>query len=301
VIIPTFNRASLVSGAINSVLGQSYRDFELIIIDDGSTDDTERAVRRYGNRILYHRQTNRGVAAARNAGIEVSRGEYLCFLDSDDLWKAEKLQVQVAFADAHPGYALIATEISPFDRHGAVAGRAKSRMYRIANGMVAEQLLFANWIQTSTVLVRAHCLKEVGGFDEEVGNFGEDWLAWMRMASRYPIYFLPQPLVLYRVHEETLTSHQPEAQYQGLMLILARLGSLPQFQAKPELLKVAKYRIALGRARRDLRSGAYCLALEKLRTACELWRLPIRAAVLLFRVKFATMLSRWRAEMRLAR
>src|SRR5258705_172714 len=114
VIIPTFNRGSLVRGAIDSVLGQSFRDFELIVIDDG---------------------------------------------------------------------------------------------------MVAERLLFANWIQSSTVLVRAHCLKEVGGFDEEVGNFGEDWLAWMRVASRYPIYFLPQPLVLYRVHEETLTSHQPEAQY----------------------------------------------------------------------------------------
>jgi glycosyltransferase involved in cell wall biosynthesis len=283
VIIPTYNRGEMLVEAIDSVLAQTFTDFEVIVIDDGSKDQTAKLVEPYLDRITYRVQQNGGVAAARNHGIRLARAEYICFLDSDDKWKPEKLAKQVAIADAHPEYGLIATEIDGFNDTGPVAGRSKASMYKIRNGHVLDQLLFSNWIQTSTVLVPGRCLQQVGAFDEDVGQFGEDWLLWMRIAAEYPIYFVPDALVLYRMHNENLTSHRPELQYQSLMTILDRLSSLPQFQDKQDLIRHARYRIALNRGRMNLGAGNYELAIKKLRMACHLKRLPIRAGALLLR------------------
>lgn len=281
VIIPTYNRGDLLCLAIDSVLKQSFRDYELIVVDDGSTDGTASLIRSYLDRITYIVQANGGVAAARNNGIRASHGAFLAFLDSDDLWRAEKLELQVRFADANPQYGLIATEISSFNERGRVPARTKATMYPIKNGMVVEDLLFANWIQTSTVLVRRECLEHAGAFDEGVGQFGEDWLLWMHVASRFPIYFMPEPLVDYRVHEENLTSHKPEAQFESLMQILDKLRGLPQFQKRPELIETAEYRISLVRGCDDVNARAFDRAIPKLQRACSLKRVPVKAAALL--------------------
>lgn len=281
VVIPTFNRGALLIPAIESVLAQSYSDFEIIVVDDGSTDDTERVAAQYLDRLTYIQQPNGGVARARNSGILQARGELICFLDSDDLWRPGKLARQVQFADAHPEYGLIATEIAPFDEDGDHPQRAKAKLYRIRNGFVLEHLLFWNWIQTSTVMVRRKCLDQVGLFDEDVGQFGEDWLLWMRIAAEFPVYFLPEPLVRYRIHPQSLMSHLPESQYDSLMRILQKLRGLPQFSSKQHLLERAGYRISLNRGRGNLRAGHYRLAAAKLRHACLLSRLPVKAASLL--------------------
>lgn len=281
VVIPTYNRASLLMEAVNSVLAQSYGDFELIVVDDGSTDDTADRLRQLPAQLRYAYQCNRGVAAARNYGIRLARGEYICFLDSDDLWKRNKLSEQVAFADAHPQYGLICTEIEGFGTHGRIEGRSKSEIYKIRNGHVLDELLFSNWIQSSTVLVHRDCFARVGCFDEDVGQFGEDWLMWMRIAAEYPIYFMPEALVSYRVHQAALTMHLPDAQYDSLMRILKKLSTLQPFQQRQHLLDRAGYRIAMGRARLDLKAGEYTKAIGKLQDSCRLQRFPIRARVLL--------------------
>ena len=280
-MIPSFNRAKFICAAIDSVLAQTCDCYEIIVVDDGSTDGTASLLGPYLDRITLVQQPNRGVAAARNHGIRLSRGEFVCFLDSDDLWMEDKLRQQLQFADAHPEYGLIATEITSFDEGGVVATHAKSGMYTIPNGRVTQQLLFTNWIQTSTVMVRRACLSEVGGFAEDVGQFGEDWLLWMLVSSRYPIYFLREPLVFYRVHPQNLSTYQPESQYASLMLILQKLRSLPQFAGDDSLLKEASYRISLGRGRQDMRAGAYMRAVQKLRLACANRKLPWKAWLLL--------------------
>jgi glycosyltransferase involved in cell wall biosynthesis len=289
VVIPTYNRGELLCETIDSVLAQTYHDFEIIVVDDGSTDNTAQLLSRYQDdvRLVYRAHKNCGVAATRNHGIRLARGEFLAFLDSDDRWLPQKLERQVQFADAHPEYGLIATEISSFNKRGVVEAQNKAATYRIKNGHVVEQLLFGNWIQTSTVLARRECVQAVGGFDEEVGQFGEDWLTWMRIASRSAIYFLPEPLVEYRIHEESLSSHLPEAQYQSLMKILAKLDALPQFQANPKLLRSARYRICLGRGYIDLNNGAYDLAISKLCTACTMKRMPVNAMRLILQAMVA--------------
>lgn len=281
VIIPTHNRADLLIEALESVFSQTWSNYEVIVVNDGSTDNTAERIRPYLDRVHYLHQSNRGVAAARNLGIRHSRGNLICFLDSDDLWVPTKLQEQIAFAEQNPQYALIATEIDTFNSKGHVERSRKARMYRIHNGMIAEHLLFDNWIQTSTVMVRREVLLRVGGFDEDVGQFGEDWLLWMRIATESPVYFMPRPLVNYRMHERKLTSWMPESQYKSLMRIFDRLALLPLFQTKPELVRRARYRVSIGRGRADLRNGSYKFAVEKLRAACQSQHWPAKGWVLL--------------------
>lgn len=281
VVIPAFNRGDLLIEALESVLAQSYRDYEIIVVDDGSTDQTARLIEPYLDRLTYLWQPNQGVAHARNTGILKARGELICFLDSDDLWTPGKISSQVRFADEHPNYGLVAAEIAAFDAQGDYAHRAKASLYRIRNGFVLEHLLFSNWIQTSTVMVRRECLEKVGLFDEDVGQFGEDWLLWMRVAAEFPVYFLPEPLVRYRIHPQSLMSHQPEAQYESLMLILDKLRELPKFRDRQHLIERAGYRISLNRGRGNLRAGNYRQAEGKLRQACSMSRMPVKAAGLL--------------------
>lgn len=283
VVIPTYNRRELIVEAIESVLAQTYSDFEIIVVDDGSTDDTAERLRPYMNRVQYVVQRNRGVAAARNAGIQLAQGEFICFLDSDDLWEPVKLEAQLRFTRDHPEYGLISTEIMGFDAERKSAGQSKAKMYEIRNGMVLEHLLFGNWIQTSTVMLRRSCLDEVGWFDEDVGQFGEDWLLWMRVASRFPVYFLPEPLVSYRFHPGQLTQYHTEEQFRSLMRCLQKLATLPQFQQKPALLREAEYRICVGRAWRDRSAGEYEQAMVKLKRAFQLRRFPIAPLYLMMR------------------
>lgn len=283
VVIPTYNRADLVVEAIESVLAQTFKDFEIIVADDGSTDETAARIQPYLNRVIYKVQKNRGVASARNLGIGLSQGEFICFLDSDDLWEPAKLATQISFADDHPQYALLSSEIQSFDADNRTVGRNKSTMYKIRNGLVVEDLLFGNWIQTSTVMLRRRCLDEVGWFDEDIGQFGEDWLLWMRVAYRFPIYFLPEPLVTYRFHPGRLTLYQPEAQFQSLMRCLEKLSVLPQFQQKPHLLREVEYRICLSRGGHNLYMGEYDRAKAKLQRAYKLRTIPMAPAYLLLR------------------
>ena len=283
VILPTYNRSALLAEAIESVLAQrglpAGLTVEILVVDDGSTDETELVVRGFGSRVRYLRQTNGGVARARNTGIAHAQGELICFLDSDDLWLSDKLARQLEAADAEPEVALFATEICSFSEKGEIAARAKAALYTIRDGWAVEGLLFANWIQTSTVMVRADALRQVVGFDEDVGQFGEDWLLWVRIASFARVRFLREPLVRYRVHEVSLMSDRPDAQFASLMLILDRIARLPPFVRKPHLIRQARYRVCMLRGRRDLAAGDLARASAKLRLACGLRWLPVAAWV----------------------
>ncbi len=283
VIIPTYNRGNLIVEAIESVLAQTYSDFEIIVVDDGSTDDTAAKLQPYLDRVRYAVQRNRGVAVARNTGIQLAQGEFICFLDSDDLWEPGKLEAQLRFANDHPECALISTEICGFNGEKRALGQNKSASYDIRNGLVVEHLLFGNWIQTSTVMLRRKVLDQVGWFDEDVGQFGEDWLLWMRIASRFPVHFLPEPLVLYRFHPGQLTQYQTEEQFNSLMRCLHKLSVLPQFRQKPYLLHQAEYRICIERAWRDRTSGEYERAMVKLKRAFYLRRFPLVPLYLMIR------------------
>ena len=295
VVIPTLNRLSLLREAVASVEAQTWRDYEIIVVDDGSSDGTAEWLRSQTGvrRVIQERG---GVARARNAGIHVARGELIAFLDSDDLWEPKKLERQIAHLDAHPQCGLLATEVTAFDERGLLPAKSKARLYSIANGMVARQLLFGNWIATSSALVRRSCLDKVGVFDEEMGNFGEDWQLWVRIAAEFPLHFLAEPLVRYRVHTECLTSELPEEQFESLMCALDKLAALPLFQAEPHLIDEARYRICLTRAWRNAHADQRALATEKMWWAWHLRPFAIETWTAALRVELSARAAKRRME-----
>jgi glycosyltransferase involved in cell wall biosynthesis len=207
VIIPSYNAARYLPQAIESVLAQSYRPFEILVIDDGSTDDTVSVLEKYRSSIRYFRQPNGGPARARNRGIAEARGRYIAFLDADDIWLPNKLSQQVQCLERNAEAALVHSDIYYLDDETQLqslreVGRASyvGNCYRL--------LLEHNRIIFSTVLVRRESLAQVGGFDEQIRHAStEDYDLVLRLGRRFPFAYIPEPLTVYRIHNANATKH----------------------------------------------------------------------------------------------
>ena len=202
VIIPTYNRWPMLGQAIESVLKQSYQGFELIVVDDGSDDQTAVELMRYGSEIRLISQARRGVAAARNFGVRSSRGAYLAFLDSDDLWKPKKLEIQVAFMAAHEIQICQTEEV--WIRRG-VRVNPKKR-HRKPSGDIFRSSLDLCLVSPSAVMMTRELFERVGGFDEAL-TVCEDYDLWLRVALDTPVHLIPEPLVLKRGGHPDQLSH----------------------------------------------------------------------------------------------
>ena len=201
VIIPTFNRAKILPKAIDSVLQQTYKDYEIVVIDDGSTDDTKEVLMRYGDKIIYRFQENKGISSARNRGIEIARGRYIALLDSDDYWLPEKLEKQVACFQKNPSYRMVATRCSSFKVDGNFTSsepkeeiKKKSRSGK--SGWIYKELFYKNFIRTSSVLIEQECFKKIGTFDETL-YCCNDVDMWIRIAKEYEVGFINDILTVY--------------------------------------------------------------------------------------------------------
>ena len=195
VIIPTYNRLSMVKEAVESVLQQDVEDLELIVVDDGSKDGTEEEIGRYGGRVkLLQHPENRGVSAARNKGILHSKGKYVAFLDSDDLWVKGKLRAQIAFLDDNPHYPLCYTDEIWIRRGKRVNPKLKHAKY---SGWIFEKCLPLCTISPSSAMMRKTLFSRVGLFDEAL-PVCEDYDFWLRVAVRYPIFFIGRKLIIKR-------------------------------------------------------------------------------------------------------
>jgi glycosyltransferase involved in cell wall biosynthesis len=202
VVIPTYNRAQLVQDAIRSVLQQTYTHFELIVVDDGSTDDTREQVAAFQRdpRVRYIYQENRGLSAARNAGIRAAQGEYIALLDSDDLWLPAKLEEQMNLLATDGGADVVYCDLREIDLAGNVLSAVWQRPPSL--GTLYEDLMYGNVItgSGSSVLVRAKCFAQVGLFDEALAAC-EDQDLWRRMSlAQRKFVYLDQVLVHIRRH-----------------------------------------------------------------------------------------------------
>jgi glycosyltransferase involved in cell wall biosynthesis len=191
-IIPTFNRAAFLREAIDSVLAQTEKDIELIVVDDGSTDDTRALVAEYGDRLCYVFQPNAGASAARNRGIGCAAGKFITFLDSDDLWLPRKLARQMEWMAAHPNLLLCYTDEIWIRRGVRVNQR---NIHAKSGGWIYPLCLPRCIISPSSVLMRRELFDEVGLFDERL-PVCEDYDLWLRVASRFEVGFIPQPLIV---------------------------------------------------------------------------------------------------------
>lgn len=224
VIIPTYNRAGLVQEAVASVLAQTYRDFELLVVDDGSTDGTPESLARFGKEIQVLRRPQRGgVSAARNLGSSAATGEWLAFLDSDDLWLPEKLARQMALMAAQPRLLLSQTE-ETWVRRGVRVN--PPRTHRKEGGRIFLRSLERCLVSPSAAVLHRSLLEAHGGFDESLPA-AEDYDLWLRLSWRYEVGLLPEPLIIKRGgHADQLSRQWGLDRYriQALLKILGEPG-----------------------------------------------------------------------------
>lgn len=201
VIVPTFNRAKIIPKAIDSVLQQTYRDYEIIVIDDGSTDNTKAVLKKYDDKIVYRYKENGGISSARNSGIEIAKGKYIALLDSDDFWLKNKLEKQMTCFKENASYGMVATRCSSFDIDGDFdtiqpQGKIRKKNRAGKSGWVFKDLFYRNFIRTSSVVIKRNCFGKVGMFDESLYQCN-DVDMWMRIAKAYPVGFINEPLTVY--------------------------------------------------------------------------------------------------------
>jgi glycosyltransferase involved in cell wall biosynthesis len=200
VVVPTFNYGRFIHEALESVLRQTLVPEEIIVVDDGSTDDTVQTVRRFEPQVKYFRQENGGVCKARNRGVAESSGTHLAFLDADDTWEASKLEKQLERFTSDAEIGLVHCGMQEFD---GTSGRPLELRLDGQEGWVADELLL--WerpsvnVSGSALMVSREAFDSVGGFDPQIA-VGEDWDFCYRIARKWKVGFVAEPLVNYRIH-----------------------------------------------------------------------------------------------------
>ncbi|WP_191966058.1 glycosyltransferase family 2 protein [Oryzomonas japonica] len=196
VIIPTYNGMRYLLESVQSVLNQTYPNFEVIVVDDGSSQDIRSVLAPVSDRVIYLRQDNAGVGAARNLGLGAAKGLYVVFLDDDDLWLPGNLESLVRIIEKEPNCALVYSYPSLIDENGK--GIANERPTSMPSGDVYLEFLRRNRINTPSVaLLRKSCLDEVGFFNPNI--FCEDYELWLRVTRKFKIIFCGEELVCYRL------------------------------------------------------------------------------------------------------
>ncbi len=204
VVIPTHNYGRYVCDAVESVLAQTYAPLEIVVVDDGSTDETPQVLVRFGSRIRSIRLPGRGVAEARNTGLQASSGDLVVFLDADDLLLPDGIAAQVAYFDRHPDVDVVHGE---WYRCETDSGTWRLRGNPRLVGDILPRILFGNLAAIHAIMSRRRAILEAGGFDPAFSN-AADWEVWLRLAAQgYRFGFIRQPVAIYRIHRDTMSSH----------------------------------------------------------------------------------------------
>jgi glycosyltransferase involved in cell wall biosynthesis len=294
VILAVYNREESVERAISSVMAQTYRPLELIVVDDGSTDGTRRVVKRFGESVALVTQAHAGVYAARNLGLRHARGELVAFIDSDDAWFPDKLATQVPLM-RKPEVGLVfgdvAHVVGPYE--GAQhTGLTSFRVSPPRRGCVAGHFARCNFVPTCTVVVRRSCLEQTGGFSEAT-ELSADYLAWFRIALRYEVDYVNRPLAEYTVHAGGISNDLGRSLAARIKLFSAELAQTNDPETRAVLRRLL-YNLSLhlalavmrGRARNV--SGPLRLAWRTARGTAILEAAPWTAAFALDQLRVRT-------------
>jgi glycosyltransferase involved in cell wall biosynthesis len=268
VILPVFNGRASIARAIESVLAQTWSHFELIVVDDASTDGTRDVVETFGDRVRLLTVPHRGVYAARNLGVRHAKGELIAFIDADDRWLPERLASQVPLL-TRAEVGLVFGDASHVTESGESRKTSSFRIAPPRRGRPAEALAGCNFVPTITVLVRRRCLNEIGGFSETMA-LSADYLAWFRIALRHEIDYVDRPVAEYTVREGSLSSDLGRALEARIHLFSGELAQTSD-QRERSLLRRLLFNLSLSLFLAGLRGRAR-------QTAHPLW-LAWRTAV----------------------
>ncbi len=280
VIIPAYQAARHIGETLDSVLRQTFTAYEIIVVNDGSPDtgELERALESYGDRIVYLKRENGGPAAARNTGIRAARGEYVAFLDSDDLYLPEHLQEQLAFME-NGGYDFVYADALLFGR-SPLAGHTFMELVPSEGEVTFENLLAAQCtVITSTVVARKQPILDAGLFDEMHSYIipAEDYDLWLRLAQRGTrMAFQQKPLIKHRKHGESLSANSVRA-FEGALKVLSKVksnGSLTEREQSVMAATVLQLQAALEleRSKQQLLNEDFQAAAEAIQKANRFYR-----------------------------
>ena len=217
VVIPAYNAADLTVKTVESVLEQTYANIEVIVVDDGSTDNTGERLQPYAGRIKYIYKENGGACSARNLGIRMAEGDYIGFLDCDDIYLPGKIERSVDYLERRPDFGFVHTPVRFIDEEDVPL-----RVYALPEGRrtgrIAKRLLSRNFICNSTILARRSCFGEAGFFDEKLFTHA-DWDMWLRLAERYKVGYINSPLTLYRRSTNYILRHLEQSKREGLAVL----------------------------------------------------------------------------------
>lgn len=197
VVIATYNMGQYIDQAVDSILQQTWKKLEIVVVDDGSTDNTSHVMQRYQDdpRVIYIKNQNQGQPKAKNCGIKHTQGDFIAFCDADDLWEPNKLQVQLPLFD-NPDVGIVYSEVSNIDEHNNRYVKAPNETRHI--GKVTSQLLIENFVPFGTSVIRRACIEKNGIFDENF-RMGIDWDLWLRYSLDWEFAYTPERTYIYRV------------------------------------------------------------------------------------------------------
>jgi glycosyltransferase involved in cell wall biosynthesis len=217
VVVATYNMGHYLPLAVQSVLNQEYPYVEVLVVDDGSTDDTPSVVLRWEGepRVRVHRQPNGGQARAKNKGIALSRGQFVAFLDADDVWLPGKLAWQMPLFHGRPTLGVVYSDFERMDVNGRPLPKGPVRMHR---GHISGPLLIDNFISFPSAVVRRECLKRHGVFDETLG-MGIDYDLWLRLSAHCEFDFVPEATVRYRIWSGQMSKNYRQRYESGIKIM----------------------------------------------------------------------------------
>jgi glycosyltransferase involved in cell wall biosynthesis len=237
VVIPAYNAERFIEQTINSVLEQTFQDFEIIVVDDGSTDKTAQIAKSYGSPIRCIQQVNSGVSQARNVGIENSIGEYVAFLDADDLWESAKLEKQVALLDKNRSVGFCFTSLTRVNHDSEVIDTIEARAFPD----YCEALLLYSCIAfCSSAMLRTEIARQSGGFDANLTNY-EDWEYWLRLSLITDFAPIPEHLLRYRLTPGSASFNNPVVIERNIKSVLSKFFNNPNLPEKYKKLRERSY------------------------------------------------------------
>jgi glycosyltransferase involved in cell wall biosynthesis len=209
VIIPALNAAEWIGETLHSILTQSFQELEVIVVDGGSTDDTPSIIKTFGKSVKLICKPLSGKSASRNAGIYAAQGDYIAFIDADDLWLPEKLELQMQMFSRNPALGWVYSDGYLFEGASTKNIMTFGGLSHLYSGDILCPLLLIDFIPSPTPVIRRKIFDEVGYFDETLlRQEPEDWDMWLRIAAHYPIGFVNRPLVRYRLHRYSLMARE---------------------------------------------------------------------------------------------
>jgi glycosyltransferase involved in cell wall biosynthesis len=226
IITPTYNREAFLPVAIESVLAQSYKEFELIIVDDGSTDNSRELINAYVDkdpRVKYLYQENQRQSVARNYALSIAKGDFICFLDSDNYWPHDKLEKSLKAFEQHPEADIVYGDCITIDEQGNELHRNNMRRY---SGSIAALLLKDNFVSMNTTMTRRKCFNEMGGMSGK-RRVADDYDLWLKFSARYRFQYIPEFLAYYRVMENQISSNKKLRFETNEKIILDFLAAFP--------------------------------------------------------------------------